>query len=318
MPSAPDQPRNRWLRRALPLGLVLLAVLLWNAWTERYPQRERQLRDELQGQLEERFPEAMQPHPDRYGLFPRTAGAEPRRPLRVLLVHGLDEPGDIWDDLLPVLRGPGYDTWEFRYPNDQAIDRSADLLAERWTELPDDLPVVPIGHSMGGLVIRDFVSRWRHPVASAPRTGGATVRAVVLVGTPNQGSAWSRFRVLLEPRDQWAASRETGYSPLGGLRDGTGAAKIDLQPGSRYLADLNARPWPVAVHLRIVGGLLTPSLPALGDGVVAVDSLALPGAPPPILVSASHRGLLLRLLESEAEPPAIPVVMNLLDELGGG
>ena len=87
--------------------------------------------------------------------------------------------------------------------------------------------------------------------------------------------------------------------------------------GSQFLADLNARTWPADVRLEIVGGLLMPSAPVLGDGVVAVESLLAPGAPTPILVAASHRGLLVRLFESEQEPPAIPVVMGLLSELGG-
>lgn len=300
----------------MALGGVLLAVALWSAWAERHPHQERQLRVELQKQLEERFPAAMQPQPDRYGIFPRTAGGNPSRPLGVLLVHGLDEPGSIWADLLPDLVASGFDIWEFRYPNDQGIDRSVDLLAASWSDLPVDRPLVLIGHSMGGLVIRDFVSRWRHPVAGPPLVEGATVRGVILAGTPSQGSDWARLRVLLEPRDQWAAGRQSGFTPLAGLQDGTGAAKIDLQPGSGFLADLNARPWPKDVQVHVIGALWMTSAPALGDGVVAVDSLPVPGAPPPILVTASHRGMLARLFEDEDEPPAIPVILELLDELG--
>jgi pimeloyl-ACP methyl ester carboxylesterase len=299
------------------LGLVLLAVVLWNGWAERHPQQERELRVQLQEELEDRFPAAMQPSADRYGIFPPEAGANHQRPLRVLLVHGLDEPGSIWADLAPALGAAGYDAREFRYPNDQGIDRSADLLAARWPDLPADRPLVLIGHSMGGLVIRDFVSRWRHPVAGPPQVEGAAVRAVILAGTPNQGSDWARLRVLLEPRDQWAAGRQSGFSPLAGLQDGTGVAKIDLQPGSAFLVELNARPWPPAVDQRIIGGLLLSSAPALGDGVVAMDALLVAGAPPPILVAASHRGLLARLFESDDEPPAIPVILTLLEELGG-
>lgn len=322
MTGKPRYTRNRWLRRAVAPGLVLLAVALWSTWAEWHPQQERELRIQLQEQLEEKFPSAMQPQADRYGIFsPMTAvsaSGNHSRPLRILLVHGLDEPGGIWADLLPALAAAGYDSWEFRYPNDQAIDRSTDLLASSWLELPTDLPLVLIGHSMGGLVIRDFVSRWRYPIkASAPtlRLEGAVVRSVILAGTPNQGADWARLRVLLELRDQWAAGRQSGFSPLAGLQDGTGAAKIDLQPGSAFLADLNARPWPRAVLVRIIGGMLLASVPAIGDGVVSPDSLMVVGAPPPILVSASHRGMLARLFASDDEPPAIPVILTLLEEL---
>jgi pimeloyl-ACP methyl ester carboxylesterase len=306
--------RNRWLRRAVLPGLVLLVVLLWSGWASYNPQQERDLRIQLQERLEGLFPAAMQAPANRYGIFQRTAGASQWRPLRVLLVHGLDEPGNIWVDLLPVLDAAGFDSWEFRYPNDQGIDRSADLLAASWSNLPTDQPLVLVGHSMGGLVIRDFVSRWRHPVETLPRTEGAPVLGVILAGPPNQGSNWAQLRVLLELRDQWATGRQSGFAPLGGLQDGTGAAKIDLQPGSRFLIELNARPWPQAVQLRIIGGVLKPSALALGDGVVATNSLTIAGAAPPILVTASHRGMLSRLFASDAEPPAIPVIMTLLEE----
>ena len=306
-------PQGRLAARVVAAlaALFALAALSWNWWAERNPQQERRLRVELQDQLVLSFPAAMQPADERYGLV-RT-GSDGRRRLRVVLVHGLDEPGDIWTDLLPVLGSAGFETWEFRYPNDQGIDRSSDLLASNWTRIPGDLPVVLIGHSMGGLVIRDFVTRWRHPVAMLPQVAGASVHGVILAGTPNQGSEWARLRVWLELRDQWAAGRQWGFSPFAGLHDGTGAAKVDLRPGSRFLDELNERPWPQEIPLSIIGGELLPSTPSLGDGVVATDSLAAPGAPPPILVEASHRGMLVRLLESEPEPPAIRVILRLLD-----
>ena len=333
MISKPRSPRKGWLRGGIALGLVLLAVALWSGWVERYPQKERQLRVELQEQLEVHLPAVMQPPEERYGVFPQLVhdrddginsdidsgidGGTQRRLFRILLVHGLDEPGGIWADLLPALAAAGFDIWEFRYPNDQAIDRSTDLLEFSWSEIPADLPWVLIGHSMGGLVIRDFVTRYRHPVMG-PDTEtmleGASVGAVILAGTPNHGSDWARLRVLLELRDQWAAARQSGFSPLAGLQDGTGAAKIDLQPGSAFLTDLNARPWPPAVPVRIIGGVLMASTPALGDGVVAPESLVLEGAPPPVMVTASHRGMLARLFQSDKEPPAIPVIMGLLEE----
>jgi pimeloyl-ACP methyl ester carboxylesterase len=299
------------------LGLVVVAVGLWSGWTERHPLQERHLRSQVQEQLETRFPVAMQPRGSGYGIFRHITSIDPERRPGVLLVHGLDEPGGIWADLLPVLGAAGFDTWEFRYPNDQGIDDSADLLASSWSDIPAGQRLVMVGHSMGGLVIRDFVSRWRHPVAFPPRLAGAAVQGVILAGTPNHGSDWARLRVWLELRDQWAAGQQSGFSPLGGLRDGTGAAKIDLVPGSWFLDQLNARPWPVTVPIRIIGGILLESTPTLGDGVVAAESLAVSGAPEPIMVGASHRGMLKRVFPSDPEPPAIPHIMALLDALSG-
>lgn len=312
-----ERTRRGRLLAALALILVAVAVGLWSGWAERHPQQERHLRGQVQEQLETRFPRAMQPPGSGYGIFRRIAGIDAGRRPGVLLVHGLDEPGGIWADLLPVLGAAGFDTWEFLYPNDQGIDSSADLLAASWPALPADQRLVLVGHSMGGLVIRDFVSRWRHPVAFAPRVTGASVQGVILAGTPNQGSDWARLRIWLELRDQWAAGRQSGFSPLGGLRDGTGAAKIDLVPGSGFLEQLNARPWPQTVPMRIIGGLLLEPSPTLGDGVVAAEALAVAGAPEPILLRASHRGMLKRVFASDPEPPAIPHIMALLEASSG-
>lgn len=305
--------RGRLARVTGLLAPLLLAVVFWFAWTELRPDAERALRVELQDRLERSLPEALQPARGYYGVFQASLAAGAPRQVGVLLVHGLDEPGTIWNDLVPALSSAGFASWQFRYPNDQGIDRSADLLAASWRELPADLPMVLIGHSMGGLVVRDFVSRWRHPASGARPLQGADVRGVILAGTPNHGSDWARLRFWLEPRDQWAALSEQRFSLLSGLRDGTGAAKVDLRPGSRFLQDLNQRAWPAAVPLWIIGGVLTPSAPALGDGVVAAESLPIDGAPPPILVAGSHRGMLKRLFDASDEPAAIPVILDLLE-----
>ena len=293
----------------LVAALVLVAVL-WTLWSELQPDRERAVRVQLQDQLQQTFPQAMLPAPGYYGVFPASAASGTTRAVDVVLVHGLDEPGSIWDDLVPALSKAGFTSWEFRYSNDQGIDRSADLLAASWGALPNDRPMVLIGHSMGGLVIRDFVTRWRHATAVPEVLAGPQVSRVILVGTPNQGSDW----VWLEPRDQLTAIREQRFSMLSGLQDGTGVAKIDLRPGSRFLENLNTRPWPAAVRLWIIGGLLAPAAPVLGDGVVSVDSLALEGAAAPILVAGSHRGMLKRLSESAQEPAAIPLILELLKD----
>lgn len=307
--------RTRRFRLGAAAALVLLAIAvgLWSMWAERHPQQERHLRSQLQDLLETQFPLAMQPSGNGYGISRRVVVVAPGHRPGVVLVHGLDEPGGIWDDLLPALAETGFDTWEFRYPNDQGIDSSADLLASSWSSLPASRRMVLIGHSMGGLVIRDFVSRWRHPVALPPGVAGASVRGAILVGTPNRGSDLARLRVWLELRDQWAVGRKSGFSLLGGLRDGTGAAKIDLVPGSGFLEQLNARPWPENIPIRVIGGALLESTPTLGDGVVAVESLAIAGAAEPILVTASHRGMLKRFFASDAEPPAIAHIMALLE-----
>ncbi|MFU8831126.1 MAG: alpha/beta hydrolase, partial [Wenzhouxiangella sp.] len=136
---------------------------------------------------------------------------------------------------------------------------------------------------------------------------------------------------------------EGRFSLFAGLRDGTGAAKIDLRPGSEFLTALNARSWPESIPIKIIGGLLSEPDPAMvaslhalsedlgqadmaepleawwaetseqiGDGVVSIQSLEFAEAPPPLLLPASHRGLLISMPLSEDAPPAIEPTVELL------
>jgi pimeloyl-ACP methyl ester carboxylesterase len=326
--------------------LAVLAVLgLWTVWAEDHPREERRLRVLVHDQLDQWFPEEMAPDDGWHGLHLRQAAqgtGSPGLP-RVVLLHGLDEPGTIWDDLAPALGAAGYEVWELRYPNDQGIDRSAAFLADRWQGLPADRPTVLIGHSMGGLLAREFVSRWRHPVGQAARVDWAPVSGVILAGTPNHGSEWARLRVWLELRDQFPNATGRRFSLFAALRDGTGEAKVDLRPGSDFLQGLNARPWPDSVPVLTIAGQLvdqpaslTAGLEAasveckssalrdrlaawwsgigagLGDGVVTLDSARLSEGPPPLVVDASHRGMLVRLLPGDPEPPAIAPIVDTL------
>ena len=342
MPARTQGRPRRW-PRFLAITLVALAALTlgWTWWSGDNPRADRHLRGLISQQLHAWFPTAMAPDDGWHGLYRRDPQAPPQAP-PVLLIHGLDEPGDIWDDLAPALTQAGFAVWEFRYPNDQGIDRSTAYLAQHWLELPADQPPVLIGHSMGGLVAREFVSRWRHPVATSPLVAGAPVGGVILAGTPNQGSEWARLRIWLELRDHLASQRPGPLDPLAGLRDGLGEAKIDLLPGSDFLKELNARPWPATVPLfiiaaRLVGppgerladlkaaavaagvGELAQELEdldaqlgeGLGDGLVSLESARLT-ALEPLVVNASHRGMIRRLFAGNPEPPAIAPILTTL------
>ena len=330
--------KQQWRAGAVALLVAALAATaLWTWWAESHPREERRLRVLVHEQLSQWFPEEMAPVDGWHGLYPR-AGAAPGEPVPVLLVHGLDEPGSIWDDLVPALQVAGHAVWELRYPNDQGIDRSAEFLAAHWSELPHERPVAIIGHSMGGLVAREFVSRVWHVGTPGPGVAG-----VILVGTPNGGSEWARLRVWLELRDHFPTGAGRRFSLFASLRDGAGEAKIDLRPDSDFLRALDARSWPEGVPiLAIAGRLVAPpahlaaglataadeagsaalgrELAAwwstvgedLGDGVVSLASAGVPGGPPPLVVEASHRGMLARLLPGDPEPPAIAPILATL------
>lgn len=168
----------------------------------------------------------------------------------VLLIHGLDEPGSIWDELIPALRNAGYTVVRFDYPNDQGAVDSADLLAEAMATLAAsgcrrlDL----VCHSMGGLVALDVLTR---TTFDAARASWPRIDRYITLGTPFGGSPFARLRALAEVRDRverWLNSdRKDRNAILDWSSDGNGEAGEDLMPGSSYLIDLVARPLPEGV-----------------------------------------------------------------------
>lgn len=263
----------------------------------------------------------------------------------VLLLHGLDETGPIWDDLAPELVMAGIRVARLDYPNDQSLSASALVLRDALREMKcrGAKSVVLIGHSMGGLVARDALTRGVGTEAW-PR-----VERLITVATPNAGSTYARFRVVLEVRERlgrFAQNDETDWRDLFRNTDGDGRAGRDLTSGSEYLRELNARPLPAdvpvsviaariaevgdtegrCVAVRVVRRGMDSLTRMLGDGVVSLTSATLPGAEEFIVVRGDHRSLLRRsslwsffthpLSEGAEErmiPAAIPVILDRLE-----
>ncbi len=259
----------------------------------------------------------------------------------VLLVHGLDEPGGVWDEAAPALSDAGYKVARYDYPNDQAVTKSAAGLVEAMGVLNgigvERVDIV--AHSMGGLVSREALT---NPEMGGSRgtIGGVQIGRLILVGTPNEGSAWARLRGVAEVRERvqrWVASDDMDLSILGNLgEDGDGQAGIDLLPGSDFLMALNGRAMPGSVAVTcIVGRIVDPGMTsgvagadeaaaALGDGVVSVESGSLDGCVDVVLLTANHRSMI-RTVEMEEgwramvgrevapEPEGIGII---LDRLG--
>lgn len=254
----------------------------------------------------------------------------------VLLIHGLDEPGGIWDALAPALADAGHPVARFDYPNDQPVPESADLFADALRALyaagVRDVDIV--AHSMGGLVTRDVLTR-----NALERPLGVRVPLLITLGTPHLGSPWARWQPIAEAREQiqrWAESDTLDPMLLFGWNsDGMGEAGTDLTIGSPFLTDLNSRPHPATTRVACVVAVI-PNIPldtpidrlpeyarALGDGVVPADSAAFKHADSVHLVRANHRSMVrpvelgewLRSAFSDAPPPtppAVPIVLELL------
>ncbi|MFN0010543.1 MAG: esterase/lipase family protein [Phycisphaerales bacterium] len=263
--------------------------------------------------------------PLRWTPLPDASGALPDQV--VLLIHGLDEPGDVWDDLAPILQSAGHNVARFDYANDQPCATSATELLSALRDLRSRgvKRANIVGHSMGGLISRDALTRGREQgeIPVVPR--------LIMSGPPNQGSALARVRALAEAREQLARWIDTeGHDArllLGFLKDGAGEAGDDLLPGSAYLTGLNARPLPAGTSITIITGIVGAGVEqdlidllgsawvrkvlsaeqvaaaeaaikelsvAIGDGIVTADSTRLAGVEDIVEIKANHRTMLRR------------------------
>lgn len=264
----------------------------------------------------------------------------------VLLIHGLDEPGRVYDELVPALREEGHTVALLEYPNDQPI-RDSTLFALEWLRAMRAAGIGEIdivAHSMGGLITRDALAL---PGGYAGEPAGHAslpdIRRLVMIGVPHRGSAWAKARFAGEVREQAARLMETeDWRELLGFRlDGTGEAARDLLPDSEFLAQLNTHAIPGSIEAFAIVGDMTPAgvrdgswregLPPtvaqffgedaaselaaeIGDGVVPLESArTCQGLDGIITVRGSHRGMLRTMGIERAywglvgeEPPPTP------------
>ena len=178
----------------------------------------------------------------------------------VVLVHGLDCDWINWGGMAQCLDAEGYQVAYFSYPSDQPIADSAALFGNDMRTLRAAFPragVNVLAYSMGGLVSRAYVE-------GDDYAGG--VERLLLIGTPNTGSGWSRLRGVLELQEHYHLRRhEKDWSPTWMITDGLGEAGRDLKPGSRFLRTLNARPRREGVKYTIVCGSQHPAASKAAD-----------------------------------------------------
>ncbi|HKK98771.1 MAG TPA: alpha/beta hydrolase family protein [Desulfotignum sp.] len=313
--------RHKWLTA---IGVIVAAWICFQTARSFFLPREHQIRHALHQSIKNRFPEAAQALEKRYGIKPFKESKIPSgdsRGDRVVLVHGLDDPGIIWQNLAPFLSEKGYQVLVMTYPNDQAIAASTRFFFEQMRVLAttDSGPVSVVAHSMGGLVARDMLTSPAYAYAEAATARMVpAVRQLIMVGTPNHGTQMARFRIFTEIRDQVFHLFKPDTHWLHCLLDGTGAAGVDLLPDSRFLTQLNQSPLLENTQMHVIAGILCPWLHQralknlLGDGLVSVDSAALQQVPV-TRVNGSHFSIIRNLSKSSTRmPPAIPVILRLL------
>jgi hypothetical protein len=351
-----EQKNTRAKKRLWPwvIAGILLLIGLWQLVADHYREEEKQLRRQLRETVKEQFPEQTAEFSKTFGLFLFERDQE--RPAEVasgrksvVLIHGLDDHGQVWQNLAPALVKENFNVWLMHYPNDQPIVESARLFFEALQGLKQrDIDRISIvAHSMGGLVSREMLTSPEIGYkASEKERRVPEVLEFIMVGTPNHGSQLARFRVLTEIRDQWVRLTKGEANWLGGILDGAGEAKIDLLPGSRFLTELNARPHPEGIEMLIIAGVTSPwsetdinrwvgslrqKVPddnqkwvdelgqnmialtdGLGDGLVTVESTRLAGVPHRT-VDGTHLSMIRNITsDSRRIPPAVPITVERL------
>lgn len=329
---------------------------MWQFLSNLYQEEEKQLLSQLRETVKERFPEQSAEFSRTFGLTlyggdQNSFGETNKTRTSVVLIHGLDDPGKVWQVLAPELKKEGFDVWLMRYPNDQPLVESARMFLEELNGLTQFgvLDISIVAHSMGGLISREMLTRpdLEYDLLVKDRQA-PVVNRLIMVGTPNHGSQLARFRVFSEIRDHLARLTKGEATWLGTILDGAGEAKIDLLPGSHFLTELNARPHPKGLKMLSIAGMTSPwkekeiddmmnklrqkvgddqlewiddireymiaMTHGLGDGLVRVESTQLEGVRHRT-VDGTHLSIIRNITkDSPRVPPAVPIIV---DELKG-
>jgi len=109
----------------------------------------------------------------------------------VILIHGLHQVDFVMRPLAKRLQAQGFDTHQFSYRSMRDSIKTNSARLNTWLESHHhpDQPIDLVGHSLGGLIIRDFVAhypQWR-------------IGRCVTLGTPHLGSVSGDYSWRLVP-----------------------------------------------------------------------------------------------------------------------
>lgn len=185
----------------------------------------------------------------------------------VIILHGIFRTHRSMRKLANFLEVNGFEVLNLGYPSTKhSIEAIADAIHARINAFAGSIPgkVHFVGYSMGGLVIRAYLHRYK------PLNLGR----VVLIGTPNQGSEVADFlqnrklyRMLYGPAGQQLITDQSSFAHHFGAID----YEVGVIAGNRPL-DL--------ISSRIIG--------KENDGKVSIESTRLMGMKDHVVVPSSH------------------------------
>ena len=210
--------------------------------------------------------------------------------LTMVMVPGYNEPPEHFDLLrrgtpdVPGLDAYGVDSVTFSQYNDtlnERIDRFAEFLEDLRKE-GRRFPIVLVGYSLGGLVVRGFLRRYEHRAHD--------VSHAIAIATPNWGVqtfALPQLYAMLRIPDKAFGDMDL-YSNFMRWLNGTGGHWESTRRGW-YDWVLDSEPWtgPQSVRMLSIAGLI----PARGydnDGLVWADSATLGSRIPAHFIAGPH------------------------------
>ena len=199
---------------------------------------------------------------------------DPAKPL-VILIHGVDSGPGMWWTMGERLKEAGWQYGFFNYMSDAPVKGAIESLTREMEGLHAKHPAARVhvlAHSMGGLVARGYIEGERYTLPTAQ-----TIEKFIAIAPPNHGSCWAMCRWTLEFNEQyWLWKTNKDWSPIWAYTDGRGEAGDDIEPGSKFLKDLNARPRREGVRYTIIAGNHNAAARMGANAVDAVEGI-LPG-----------------------------------------
>lgn len=115
----------------------------------------------------------------------------PKQKNRVILIHGLHQTAWIMQPLANRLQAAGFDTHQYGYRSMRDGIKTNSSRLNSWLENHHhpDKPIDLVGHSLGGLIIRDFIARYP----------SWQIGRCVTLGTPHKGSVCADYIWRLTP-----------------------------------------------------------------------------------------------------------------------
>lgn len=186
----------------------------------------------------------------------------------VVLLHGLARSKDSMEPMAHALREAGFVVVNVGYPSRTGTIRNLSRTTIRQALASPELSACPVihfvTHSMGGILVRDYLRRY-----SIPRLG-----RIVMLGPPNQGSE------VVDRIGHWWLFRKLN-GPAGGEL-GTGAASAPRQLG------------PVPAETGVIAGCWSINwinslmIPGPDDGKVSVEHTKVAGMKEHVVLRAAH------------------------------